>query len=54
MLPLGAVFWILMLLWLVFGSYWWWPSPGPMGINLLLFFIIAILGWHAFGPPFHG
>lgn len=55
MFSLGAVYWILMLIWLLFGFYWqWhagWTSVG--GGNLLLFALLAILGWKQFGPPLH-
>jgi hypothetical protein len=58
MFALGEVYWVLMLFWLCFGCWSYWPAGGggafvPFGGNLLLFFIIAILGWHVFGPPFH-
>jgi hypothetical protein len=46
-----------MLLWLVVGAYPWWSSPAPnwpgLGGNLLLFILLLLLGWHAFGPPIH-
>jgi hypothetical protein len=54
------LFYILMLFWLVFGTWAYWPAPGapgtparygPIGSQLLLFVLILILGWHAFGPP---
>lgn len=57
---LGLAFWILMLLWLVFGLAWNWPGNavvgqyGPIGNALLLFILLLILGWHDFGPPLHG
>jgi len=52
----GLAFWILMLLWLVLGI------GGPIyagyggsmihiGGSLLLFCVIAILGWQVFGKP---
>lgn len=57
-MSLGLVFWILMLLWLVFGLYWRWPAGGapiwPLGGDLLLFILLLLLGWHAFGAPIHG
>jgi hypothetical protein len=56
---LAVAFWILMLLWLffcwfhnsspgTFGSYGW------AGHSILLFILLGILGWHAFGAPVHG
>jgi len=54
-LSLGVVFWILMLLWLVFG---FWSNYGPGGINyrpfgghILLWLLLFLLGWEAFGFP---
>lgn len=57
-MSIGLVFWILMLIWLVFGSWGIWNAPGPpgwpvLGSNLLLFVLLLLLGWHAFGPPIH-
>jgi hypothetical protein len=50
----AVLFWILMLLSLIFG--WWnWQGGagryGPVGINLLLFVLLALLGWKVFGAP---
>ncbi len=53
-MSLGLAFWILMLVWLVFGVWNTWPNHILMGGNLLLFVLIGLLGWHAFGPPIHG
>lgn len=53
-MTLGLLFWILMLLWVVFYGWGWHTSPQPWGQagpSLLLFFIILVLGWHAFGAP---
>ena len=51
------VFWLLMLLWLVF---WAWGSFTPQGAPywgrgswLLLFVLLALLGWRVFGEPVH-
>lgn len=57
-MTLGLCFWILMLLWLVFGLWAYWPAgPGvsfrPLGGTLLLFFLLMLLGWKVFGPPLH-
>lgn len=54
----ALVYWILMLLWLVFGLWGNWPQGEtknfrPIGGTLLLFILLVILGWHAFGPPIH-
>ena len=49
----GLVYWILMLLWLVFGLWISWPDHKLVGGNLLLFILLVLLGWKVFGPPIH-
>lgn len=56
-MTLGLCFWILMLIWAVFGLAVWNGAVGPygnIGHTLLLFVLLMLLGWHAFGPPLHG
>lgn len=58
-MSLALIFWILMLLWLVFGLWQNWPGIQggqwqPAGGNLLLFILLLILGWAAFGAPIRG
>ena len=56
-MSLGLAFWILMLIWLVFGLAWHAGFAGPYGVwgsSILLFILLGLLGWHAFGPPIHG
>lgn len=55
-MSLTLAFWVLMLLWLVFGLAWNWPGStvgpyGPIGNTLLLFLLLLILGIHNFGAP---
>lgn len=58
-MQIGLVFWILMLVWLVFGFWINWPANGSadpvayglIGGNLLLFLVVALLGWKVFGSP---
>lgn len=53
----ALVYWILMLIWLVFGLWSNWPVSGsnarPLGGTLLLFILLVILGWKVFGAPIH-
>ena len=58
-MPKGLLFWVLMLVWLIFGLWASWPASGstnfaPVGGNLLLFLLIGLLGWKEFGPPLQG
>jgi hypothetical protein len=53
---IGFLFWLLMLLWLLFGLYWnrsdlRGGNYGIMGGTLLLFVVLFLLGWKAFGFP---
>ena len=51
----ALLFWILMLLGLVGGIYARWFVPSAPMIawapDLILFLLLLILGWHAFGAP---
>jgi hypothetical protein len=55
---ISLLFWILMLLWLLFGFVLYCGaangggmSIGLVGGNLLLFVVIGLLGWKVFGSP---
>ncbi len=56
----GLAYYILLLLWLVFGLAWNWPGSsavgpyGPIGNSVLLFLLFLLLGLHDFGAPIHG
>ncbi len=49
------VFWLLMLLWLIFGLVFYWPfgamSVGFLGSNFFMFVLMCLLGWKTFGSP---
>ena len=50
----SLIFWILMLIWLVFGIVKECRSKGDwMGVggSLFTFVLFLILGWNAFGAP---
>jgi len=58
-MSLGLAFYILLLIWFVFGIVTYWPGSnfghyGPGGNWLLLFVLFLLLGWKVFGPPLHG
>ncbi len=54
-MPIGMIFWMLMILWFIFGLYWNWPNApgaagfGGLGGHLLLFVLFFIVGWKLFG-----
>ena len=57
-MPLGIAFWVIMIVWFVFGlvihagvvaaGIW-----GATVSNILLFVLFGILGWQVFGPAVH-
>ena len=52
----GLAFWILMLLGIVLGFFWWRGALGPYGYaggGLWLFLLLGLLGWRVFGAPLH-
>lgn len=56
-MSLGLAFWILMLIWLVFGLAWhggYVGAYGPVGGTVLLFVLLALIGWKVFGAPIQG
>lgn len=56
-MSLSLIFWILMLFALIFGlaSYRGFAGAyGVVGNNLLLWFLLFILGWGVFGAPVQG
>ena len=62
-MTIGFLFWLLMILWLIFGMWWNWPASGsnggprafgPVGGNLLLFVLLFLLGWKVFGFVIQG
>jgi len=55
-MTLGLAFWIIMLIWLVFGGllHFGMVTAAWAGIStLLLFVLFGLLGWQIFGPPLH-
>jgi hypothetical protein len=51
---IGTIFWMLMILWLVFGILIWflpaWHVYAPWGSVVLVWILFALLGWQVFGP----
>jgi hypothetical protein len=55
-MTLGLCFWIIMLVWLVFGALLHFGVVGGLwaGANVLLLFVLfLLLGWQVFGAPLH-
>lgn len=54
-MTLGLAYWILMLIWLIFGLYLGWSDFAAnrfyVGGNLMLFILLLLLGWQVFGAP---
>ncbi len=56
-MPMGILFWVIMLLWLLFGLYGARPAAGQqwnyglLGGTLMEFILFMLLGWKTFGPP---
>lgn len=50
----ALAFWILMLVWLVFGLALHFGYAPMWGGSVLLFVLMLLLGWKVFGPPLHG
>ena len=58
-MPIGMLFWMLMILWLLFGLYWnrteiQGGNYGILGGNLMLFILLFLLGWRVFGFVLQG
>ena len=54
-MSISLLFWVIMICWLVFGLV---TGPKPFnfvgfGANLLLFILLALLGWGIFGAAIH-
>lgn len=54
-MPIGILFWVLMLLWFFFGLWvgredFQAGKYGFFGSSLLLFVLLALIGWRLFGP----
>jgi hypothetical protein len=57
-MTIGLLFWILMVVWVVFGASRWYQAPpaGPWGPawDALSFVLFLLLGVAAFGWPIRG
>lgn len=61
-IPLGLLYWLLVILWLIFGLYTGWPRVAPdntprwspLGGSLLLWVLFVLIGLALFGWPIGG
>jgi low affinity Fe/Cu permease len=50
-MPIGILFWVLMILWAI-GSFIGWGGTWGIYANTgLLLVLFGLLGWKNFGPP---
>jgi hypothetical protein len=58
MISIGLLFWLLMIIWLIFGIWTEWPIASntyhPIGRHILLWILLFLLGWQVFGWPISG
>lgn len=53
-MSIGLLFWVIMVIGLLFGIYTNRATPGPwVTNNLVLWILLALLGWSEFGPALH-
>lgn len=52
-MSLALAFWIIMLVWLIFGFWSNRANLAAGGGNLILFFLLCLIGWKVFGAPLH-
>jgi len=49
-MPIGILFWVIMVIWFLFGLYSNRDNMmGFVGGNLILFILLSLLGWQVFG-----
>jgi hypothetical protein len=56
MFGIGAIYWILWVIALIFGAGWGWRGSDRswIGVGLFSMVMFFLIGWHAFGLPLHG
>jgi len=59
--PIGLLYWLLVILWLIFGLWSGWPAVTPdgrawrpIGGSLLIFVLFVLIGLRLFGFPIGG
>jgi hypothetical protein len=54
-MPIGILFWLILILWFLFGLYWNWPREGGapvgfLGSQIMFLILFGLIGWKLFGP----
>lgn len=58
-MSIGLLFWVIMFVWLLFGLWSNWPAAGApngfrgVGGTVILWVLLALLGWKVFGAAIH-
>jgi len=53
-MPMRILFWVLMILWLIFGFLSGGSGWAFWGGHALTFVLFGLLGWKVFGKPIQG
>jgi glucan phosphoethanolaminetransferase (alkaline phosphatase superfamily) len=60
-MSLAFIYWLILLLWLIFGFVWFWPRTDRafagfpvVGGNVIVFVLFVIIGLEMFGFPIGG
>jgi hypothetical protein len=53
----GLLYWVIMIIWFLFGLWGAYPFGGgnnkTLGGHVILFVLLVLLGWKVFGPALH-
>lgn len=56
-MSISLLFWVIMIIWFLFGIWQSWPITGTngrtVGGHIVLFILLALLGWQVFGAAIH-
>jgi len=52
-MSLALCYWILLLIYVVFGAWSAWPNVRTGGGSLIVFLLLLVIGWKVFGAPLH-
>lgn len=52
-MTLTIFFWVVMVVWLIYIIATSWPPKGTNGIYVIIWVLLALLGWAVFGGLIH-